>query len=61
VRRLLWAAQSAALTLRSLLSTLRRQGLSRLALLALVLAVLALLFSFLSTIPFLSPFLYPLF
>ena len=59
--RLLWTAQSAAITVSALLSTLVRQRLWPLCAAALVLFALALLFAFLHASPFLSPFIYPLF
>ncbi|MDE2490383.1 MAG: hypothetical protein KGM24_06015 [Elusimicrobia bacterium] len=61
MRRLVWGLQSAGRTLGSLFSTLRRQRLSPLAVVALVVFLLALVFAFLAIAPFLSPFVYPLF
>ncbi|MBI3552414.1 MAG: hypothetical protein HY077_07835 [Elusimicrobia bacterium] len=61
MRRLLWAAQAAASTLGALFATLRRQRLAPLAVVALVVFLLALVFAFLAAVPFLSPFVYPLF
>jgi hypothetical protein len=61
VRRLLWGAQSAARTVSALMSTLARQKLAPLRVVALILFLLALVFAFLAVAPFLSPFVYPLF
>lgn len=61
MRRLLWVAQCAWLTVSALMTTLVRQKLGPLRLVALLLFALALVFSFLAAVPFLSPFVYPLF
>ena len=61
MKRLLWGAQSAVSTVSALMSTLVRQKLGPLRLVALALFALALLFAFLAAAPFLSPFVYPLF
>lgn len=61
MRKMLWGAQSAGLTILALMSTLDRQRLAPLRPVALLLFALALLFGFLAAAPFLSPFIYPLF
>lgn len=61
MRKLVWAVQSAGRTVSALVSTLRRQRLSPLWLVALAVFALAIVFAFLAAAPFLSPFVYPLF
>ncbi len=61
MRNFLWTLQSAVATVAAVFATLRRQGLTSLSPVALVVLLLALVFAFLAAAPFLSPFVYPLF